>query len=176
MRATKPGGYCLLFTDWRQLPACTDAFQAGGWIWRGLIAWDKGLGSRAPNTNYFRHQCEYVVWGTNGGNETLEDDGRGGPWPGCYQINVKQNDKHHMTGKPTPLMRELVQCCPPGGTVLDPFMGSGTTGVACKLEGRNFIGVEMNAEYVAIARGRLGEIVTTQRAEPGLFDALDATA
>lgn len=44
---------------------------------------------------------------------------------------------------------------PPGGTVLDPFTGSGTTGIAAKLEGFNFIGCEREAEYVDIARARI---------------------
>ena len=44
---------------------------------------------------------------------------------------------------------------PPGGTVLDPFMGSGSTGKAAKLEGFNFIGIEREAEYVEIARARI---------------------
>ena len=170
LRVVRPGGYCLLFTDWRQLPTVTDVVQGGGWVWRGLIAWDKGAAARAPNVNYFRHQCEYVVWGTAGPNEVLDDDKRGGPWPGCYQVPVHQADKHHVTGKPTELLRQLVQCCPPGGVVLDPFMGSGTTGVACQREGRRFIGVEMNPEYVEIARGRLGELVRLPGEQPGLFD------
>jgi len=65
-RILKPGGYFLAFTDWRQLPIMTDAVQCGGIIWRGLVVWDKGRGSRAPHKGYFRHQAEYVVWGTKG--------------------------------------------------------------------------------------------------------------
>jgi DNA modification methylase len=45
--------------------------------------------------------------------------------------------------------------CPKGGTVLDPFMGSGTTGVACKELGRNFIGIEISPEYFKIAEQRI---------------------
>ncbi|HPS40176.1 MAG TPA: site-specific DNA-methyltransferase, partial [Candidatus Cloacimonadota bacterium] len=44
---------------------------------------------------------------------------------------------------------------PTGGVVLDPFMGSGTTGIACELEGRDFIGIEREAEYVEIAEKRI---------------------
>lgn len=54
----KPGGYVMIFTDGRQLPMLTDAFQAGGFIWRGVIPWDKTESARAPHTGYFRHQCE----------------------------------------------------------------------------------------------------------------------
>ena len=57
-RLVKSGGYAMVFTDWRQLPTLTDVFQAGGFVWRGLIPWDKTLSTRAPHTGYFRHQCE----------------------------------------------------------------------------------------------------------------------
>lgn len=71
---------------------------------------------------------------------------------------------HHPTVKPVDLMRWLVRLVTqPGELVLDPFTGSGTTGVACTLEGRRFIGVEREAEYVEIARRR---IAATQ---PSLF-------
>jgi site-specific DNA-methyltransferase (adenine-specific) len=53
-------------------------------------------------------------------------------------------------------MRWLVKLVArPGDVVLDPFMGSGTTGVACAMEGREFIGIEKDAEYVEIARRRI---------------------
>jgi DNA modification methylase len=63
---------------------------------------------------------------------------------------------HHPTVKPINLMRWLVRLVTPlGGTVLDPFAGSGTTGIAATLEGFEFIGVEQEAEYVAIAEARI---------------------
>lgn len=168
LRATRPGGYLLVFTDWRQLPAATDAVQAAGWVWRGLIAWDKGESARAPNTSYFRHQCEYVVWGTRGESDGY--DSHLGPWPGCYRVPVVQRDKHHPTGKPTALMRELVKCVPVGGLVLDPFAGSGTTLLAARLEGRRYLGIETDPEHAQTARRRLEEASaepTLFRAEPG---------
>lgn len=64
---------------------------------------------------------------------------------------------HHPTVKPTDLMRYLCRLVtPPGGTVLDPFMGSGSTGKAARLEGFSFIGIEREAEYMEIARKRIG--------------------
>jgi site-specific DNA-methyltransferase (adenine-specific) len=63
---------------------------------------------------------------------------------------------HHPTVKPTDLMRWLVRLVTPEhGLVLDPFTGSGSTGRACVLEGRRFLGIEREAEYVAIARARI---------------------
>jgi site-specific DNA-methyltransferase (adenine-specific) len=64
---------------------------------------------------------------------------------------------HHPTVKPIELMRYLVRLTktPTGGIVLDPFMGSGTTGIACELEGRDFIGIEREPEYIEIAEKRI---------------------
>ena len=161
----KPGGYAMVFTDWRQLPALTDAIQIAGWQWRGVIAWDKGLGARGPHKGYFRHQCEYVVWASNG---HLPKSSHGGPWPGCYRVPVIAKDKMHMTGKPVELMRELVSVVPIGGRVLDPFMGSASTGVACVDTGRQFTGIEVTQHYYDVSVRRLqGAVLPTVVAPEG---------
>jgi DNA modification methylase len=78
-----------------------------------------------------------------------------------------RNRNHHPTVKPTDLMRYLCRLVtPPGGIVLDPFAGSGSTGKAAALEGFRFIGIEREAEYVEIARARIAAAV--ERA--GLFE------
>lgn len=153
-RLMRSGAYFLMFSDWRQLPLASAAIQAGGLIWRGTVAWDKTEAARSANKAYFRHQCEYVAWATKG---VLPRAKGRGPWPGCYRFPVRQKDKFHMTGKPTDLMAELVKVCPPGGTVLDPFMGSGTTGVAAVQAGCKFVGIELDKTYFEVAQGRIKE-------------------
>lgn len=70
----------------------------------------------------------------------------------------------HPTVKPTDLMRYLCRLVtPPGGTVLDPFMGSGSTGRGAVLEGFSFIGIEMSAEYFDIADARIAAVTTKQQ-------------
>ena len=62
----------------------------------------------------------------------------------------------HPTVKPLALMRWLVRLlCPPGGVVLDPTVGSGTTGAAAVLEGRRFVGIELEPAYMEIAAARI---------------------
>ena len=69
---------------------------------------------------------------------------------------ISRAKNRHPTVKPTSLMAYLVRLItPPGGTVLDPFMGSGSTGKAAIREGFHFIGIDLSAEYVAIARARI---------------------
>ena len=81
------------------------------------------------------------------------------------KARVRKN--HHATVKPTPLMRHLVRLVtPPGGTVLDPFMGSGSTGKACMLEGAHFVGIEREAEYLSIAQGRIEHASQGGRSAP----------
>ncbi|MET9987921.1 site-specific DNA-methyltransferase, partial [Streptomyces rochei] len=67
--------------------------------------------------------------------------------------------RQHITQKPVEVMRELVKISPEGGTVLDFCAGSGSTGVAALLEGRDFIGVEKTEHYAAIAADRLTETI-----------------
>jgi len=76
-----------------------------------------------------------------------------------HTIGVRLAANHHPTVKPTDLMRWLCRLVtPPGGTVLDPFCGSGSTGVAANAEGFDFIGIEREAEYVEIARRRIANV------------------
>lgn len=77
---------------------------------------------------------------------------------------VKGRRNVHPTVKPVELMRWLVRLvCRPGGTVLDLFTGSGTTGVACALEGMEFTGIEKDAQYVAIANARIDHYLKTEQ-------------
>lgn len=70
--------------------------------------------------------------------------------------SVRLVSNTHPTVKPLALMRWITRLlCPPGGTVLDPFAGSGSTGAACVLEGRRFIGIERDGRYVPVARARI---------------------
>jgi DNA methylase len=72
----------------------------------------------------------------------------------------------HPTVKPTALMRHLVKLVtPPGGTVLDPFLGSGTTALAAELEGFAWVGIEQEPSYVRIAEARLDGYRAMQKAE-----------
>jgi site-specific DNA-methyltransferase (adenine-specific) len=104
----------------------------GQHIW--LSALELCVFARKPHAAFFRH-CAHPVW--KGPIERIAG---------------------HPTPKPVWLMYEQVTASVPlGGVVLDPFMGSGTTGVACIQTGRNFIGIEVSEAYCRIARERLAK-------------------
>ena len=172
LRVVKPGGVALLFTDWRQLPTTTDVMQAAGWVWRGIVPWSKpGL---RPMSGRFRAECEFVVWGSAGG---MTWDYTAPALPGFFQSRPP-SDRDHITQKPVDVMRELTQIVPEEGTVLDPFMGSGTTGVAAMLERRKFIGVEMVEHYQQVAERRIREAQgqALPRGDQGALDFGEVTA
>ena len=94
---------------------------------------------------------------TQRGDEVCQDEDN---CPKEWVNPPKKNN--HPTVKPTDLMCYLVRLVtPPNGTVLDPFMGSGSTGKACMVEGCDFIGIELDEEYIEIARARI------EKSDPG---------
>lgn len=116
--------------------------------------------SKADRDEGLDHMAKDVVRVTNTGHT-----GNPSATNGERTFNPRAN--HHPTVKPTALMRYLCRLVtPPGGTVLDPFTGSGSTGKAAKLEGFSFIGIEREAEYVAIAQARINSAKPHQ---PDLF-------
>jgi site-specific DNA-methyltransferase (adenine-specific) len=95
-----------------------------------------------------------MTWGTNGPRDV---DYKGGAYlPGCFDVTPPK-EREHITQKPVALMDEIVRIVPIGSTVLDPFMGSGTTGVACVNHGRKFIGIELEPRYFDIACERIDQ-------------------
>ena len=147
----KPGAPAVVFTDWRQLPLVTDVFQCGGWVWRGVAVWGKR--SARPQKRPFTAQCEYVVWGSNGPMPAWD----GAPTlPGLY-VESAPRKRVHITQKPVNLMTCLLRIVKPGGVVLDPFCGAGTTGVAAVQHGYGCLGLELSPERAESARTRISE-------------------
>lgn len=152
VRVVRAGGPVGVFSDWRQLPLMTDALQAGGFVWRGVWVWTKENASR-PQMGRFRSDAEFLVWGSRGPMRDGEDVGC---LPGsCATPPVAHGERVHQTQKPVEVMERVVRIAPPSGVVLDPFAGSGSTGVACLRLGRQFVGVERSPINFEIACERL---------------------
>lgn len=101
--------------------------------------------------------CEAIVIAHPRGRKRWNGGGTHAVWTHAIEINRGgANAREHTTQKPVPLMLELVELfTDPGEIILDPFCGSGTTGVAALRLGRRFIGIERDAKYAAVARERL---------------------
>ena len=114
-----------------------------------------GLEANARGKGRFRQQTENILWGSNG---ALPVDRTVPCLPGVFTFpNVSGKERRHQTQKPLELMRQIVRICVPGGCILDPFMGSGTTLLAAELEGYDAIGFELNEAIFRSAQERMKE-------------------
>lgn len=127
--------------------------------------------------NYFHlppSSC-WLVWDKlNGENDFADCELCWTNWPKAVRriswrwhgmLRAGNEERHHPTQKPLEVMKWVIGLCPKADTILDPFMGSGTTGVAAIQMGRQFIGIEREAKYFDIACRRIEQAVAT----PGLF-------
>jgi len=179
-RCTKEGAPICLFIDWRQLPSMTDALQWAGWIWRGVLVWDK-VNSR-PQRGRFRQQAEFIVWGSNG---HMPVDRNAPVLPGVFRQTMPSAPRRiHQTEKPLEVMRDIIKIVErqgdgqPGGIIFDPFAGAGTTILAAKLEGYPAVGIELSDYYAEAAQKRIeaAEVETVADASIVGVDADDEYA
>ncbi|RJW28157.1 DNA-methyltransferase [Subdoligranulum sp. TF05-17AC] len=148
-RVCKPGAVLVVFIDWRMAPCLSDALQRADWIWRGQIVWDKQ--TCRPQRGRFRQQSEFALWASKG---PLPVDRPVGYLPGVFRYTNPAN-RIHVTEKPLQLMRDVVQICVPGGRILDPFAGAGTTVLASVLEGYEAVGIEITDAYYKLGSDRV---------------------
>lgn len=144
------GGSILTFCDWRMVTMLAPAMESAGWRLRNLVVWDKGHFGAGTG---FRPRHEMIIHLTK----------RAPVFHSASLGNVLSHprvgsDREHPTEKPVGLLEDLISVVSPeGGTVCDPFTGSGTAGVACVRLGRRFIGIEIEPRYYEIACRRIEE-------------------
>lgn len=149
----KPGSIAAVFIDWRNLGGMISALQQAGYLYNGILVWNKKNSRALPDR--FRNDCEFAVWGTNGAMKTEYKKGCK-VYPNCFTFPAISSKKRvHQTEKPVPMLTEILRACPEGGRVLDPFMGSGSTGEAALRLGLDFVGIELSEEYFTLAKNRL---------------------
>ena len=150
------GGWVILFTLAEGVRAWRDDLQAAGAKWDTTLVWIKPDASPRFNGQGAARGFENAItcWAGNG-YRSWNGGGKRGVYTHC--VNVGRHGEHP-TEKPVPLMTDLVaDFTKPGQTILDPFMGSGTTGVAAVKLGRKFIGIEIEPKYFDIACKRISE-------------------
>ena len=154
-RAVVSGGSVVAFCDTKRVTDLWRAMEGAGLSPRQVVAWVKHAVPPNPRRG-FQSALELAVWAING--RPAKDWNGGALTPNVWFGNIVTTDRLHETQKPVDLMRWLVRLVtPPGGLVLDPFAGSGTTGIACHLEGRRFIGIEREAKHAETARSRIND-------------------
>lgn len=163
LRVLRPASSYCVFTDWRMVPALAPVIESAGFRWQNLVVWDKGSAGIGRG---FRATHEMMMQFTNGVAE----------YHNASEGNVLRvgrmngSEREHQTQKPVELMAKVLRVvAAKNAVILDPFCGSGSTGVAANGLGMRFLGIEREAAYVAIARRRIADAA----AQGSLFDALD---
>jgi site-specific DNA-methyltransferase (adenine-specific) len=149
-RVLAPGGHALTFIDWRMAPNLAAALESADLRQHPMLIWDKatiGMGA------IFRNQHEFIVHMSAGNpcEPQRRDVGNVLRFPAV-------RDGVHPTEKPVSLLHTLLSVVTPaGGTVLDPFAGSGSTLVAARDLGRSAIGIESDERWCEQAARRLAQ-------------------
>lgn len=158
-------GWVILFTLAEGVRAWRDDLQAAGAKWDTTCFWIKPDSSPRFNGQGPARGAEcFVTCWAGRGHRSWNGGGKRGVY--TYPVNSGRQGEHP-TEKPAPLMREIVaDFTKPGQTIGDPFMGSGTTGVACLALGRKFIGIEQDERWFDLSCRRIEEA----HKQPRLFD------
>lgn len=164
-RILKPTGYMVVFGNWRSIPTLIRALSLCDMPASSCMVWDKEwIGPAGPQQ--LRGRYEIVMFSAM--PEGRIHDRSAPDVLSCKWMAGNMKTTKHPAEKPVALLRRLVELVTPeGGAVVDPFAGSGSTGVACQLAGRTFIGIEREAEYVEIARARIAAAANDNTPDTG---------
>jgi site-specific DNA-methyltransferase (adenine-specific) len=161
-RVLKDGSAAYVFSQWMTETAWIDAIRDAGFAVRNRIIWAKPFKGAGDLKTTFGPQHESIIYASKGRHE-LAGKREGDVWfepvgpDGCFR-----KGKVHPNQKPVDLISWLLsKSAAEGMTVLDPFMGSGSTGVACARAGIDFIGCEIDPTYFAVAERRIADASNT---------------
>ena len=158
-RAMTPDSYAICFAGWSALPEFTHAWKAAGLRIVGEIVWQKDYASRRGFTQY-RHESAYVL---AKGRPALPQQ----PLPSVMEWTYSGN-KSHPTEKAVEVIAPLIRCfSKPSDLVCDPFSGSGSTSVAAALNGRDYLGIDIDPAHVTTAQNRLAGVARFQAHKSG---------
>lgn len=150
-RVLKPNSHCYIMINPRNMKELQQEAEKAGFTFQNLIVWDKG--NCTPN-RYYLNSYELILMLRKGKAKNINNMGT----KNILRVPNITRKKLHPTEKPVELIEILIsnssQC---NDVVLDPFMGSGSTGVAAINTNRNFIGIELDENYFKIAEKRIKE-------------------
>ena len=152
-RLLKPTGYLVCFGNWRSIPTLIRALSLCEMPATSCMVWDKlWIGPAGPQQ--LRGRYEILMFSAM--PEARIDDRAAPDIESEKWMAGNMKETIHPAEKPVPLLRRVCRLVTPqGGTILDPFTGSGSTGKAARMEGFGFVGIEREPEYADIARARI---------------------
>ena len=149
-RVLKPGTHAYVFTNFGNLREMMVEAENAGFKTHNLLVWEK---NNCTPSQFYMKNCEYVLFLRKGKAKWINDIGGSKT---VHQFNNIIGNKTHPCEKPVDLLKfYILNSSNEGDVVLDPFMGTGSCGEACRISNRNFIGIERDEAYFRIAKERL---------------------
>ena len=179
-RVLRPNGTIWVSGTGHVIYSVGYAMQQQGFKPLNEIVWEKPNPPPNLSCRYFTHSTETILWAARNRKsrhhfnyDTMRELNGGKQMKSVWRMTApgKSEKSHgrHPTQKPMTLLdRLLTASCPDGGVVLDPFNGSGTTGVAAVKLGHSYIGVDLETEYLELTTQRLLEVAPELRERPAL--------
>lgn len=148
-RALKQGGHCYIMINGRNLCELQTKAEQAGFKFQNLLVWEK---QNATPNRYYMQQAEFILMLRKGKAKEINNMGT----KNILKVNNIIGTKTHPTEKPVELLKILVENSSQSEElVLDPFIGTGRTAIACMQSGRQFIGFEIDEQYYKIAKERI---------------------
>lgn len=162
VRKLKSPASIVIWNSWQNLAMISDVLEDNAVSVKRVLTWKKSNPMPTNRDRMFVSSFEFAVWGTKGTGWTFNR--RFDNYETGFFEYPNNNCPEHPTSKPVGLFKEIVTILTNSGdTVLDPFVGSGTTGIACAELGRNFIGVDFVEDYCNLAKDRIVETARNPR-------------
>lgn len=152
-RVLKPGSHCYIFTNALNMHAMLTASHNAGFSLHNILVWEK---NNCTPSQYYMKNCEYVLFLRKGKAKWINNIGDSKT---VHKFDNILGSKLHPTEKPVDLLQYyILNSSSPGDLILDPFMGSGSTGEAALKCGRKFVGIEIDNNCFQVAEKRIKQI------------------
>lgn len=153
-------GSMIVFCSYRFISFITHALEQADMIVKDILIWQKSNPMPRNTTRRYVQDMEFAIWAVKNGAKWVFNKPDNTPYLRSiftHPIVSSRERVGHPTQKSLELMKSIIKIhTNPSDIILDPFMGSGSTGAACLELGREFIGIERDPKFFSIARDRLG--------------------
>lgn len=156
-RMLKPNSHIYIFTNAINLHTMISETEKAGFKLHNILVWEK---NNCTPSQYYMKNCEYILFMRKGKAKYINNIGGSKT---VHKFNNIIGNKLHPTQKPLDLLKfYITNSSNENDIIFDPFMGSGSTGVACVHTNRNFVGIELDEEYFNIAEERINNILNKE--------------
>ena len=160
----KNNGSIIIFNDWKNMGLIAKKLEFEGFVVKDILRWEKSNPMPRNTNRRYVTDYEFAIWATKKKGKWVFNKGKGNYLKPAFKHSIPAggSKRIHPTQKPVKLLEDIIRIhTNKGDDILDPFSGSGATGVAAKFLKRNFVLIEKNKEYYEKSKKRFKKISTS---------------